>query len=83
MLSLSPPKHGPILELHRIACFPPSEQNTLNWFSSLLTKLKIKALGSVTQPPLECHFCSLKPPKILPLVAFMIARVFSIPSQCE
>ena len=79
----SPPKHGPRVELHLIACWPSFEHSILNGFFSLLTKLNIKALGSVSPPPLECHFCSVKPPKIFPLFAFITVNVLGIPSQWE
>ena len=81
MQSPSPPKHGPRVELHRIACLLSFEQRALKGLSSLLTKLNIKALGSVTHSFLECHFCSVKPPKTLPLFAFMTVSVLGIPSH--
>ena len=81
--SSPPPKHGPYVEEQYNAYSPSFEHITLNGFSSLLTKLNKKALGSVTFSTLECHACSVKPPKIFPLLAFITVNVLGIPSQCE
>ena len=40
-----------------------------------ILKLNIKALGFVTNPPLECHSYSVKPPRIFPHSALMTVRV--------
>jgi len=54
---------------------------TLNVLFSLFTKEKMKALESITYLLVESHAFSVNPPKILPLVDFMIVRVFALPSH--
>jgi hypothetical protein len=48
---------------------------------SLLTREKMKALGSACHPDDESHAFSVNPPKMFPFVDFIIVRVLEIPSH--
>ena len=81
-ISLSP-KHSPNSEEQYIASSSLFEHCTLNGFSSLLIKLNINALVSVTNSALDCHACSVKLPKLFQLLAFIAVNVLGILLQCE
>jgi len=74
------PNFGPQDGRQKIAC-SLFVHTALNGLFSLLTKEKINAFGSATNPPDEFHAFSVNPPKILPCSDFITVSVFAIPSH--
>ena len=75
-----PPNIGPQDGLQLIAT-SLFVHTALNCLFSLLTKEKINAFGSTTNPLVDFHAFSVNPPKILPCSDFITVSVFAIPSH--
>jgi len=74
------PNVGPIDAEQKIA-YKLCLHKAVNGLFSLLTKEKINAFGSATNPSVDFHAFSVNPPKILPCSDFITVSVFAIPSH--
>jgi hypothetical protein len=77
------PNTGPLFEQQQMAFLPLLEQLALKGLFSLLIKLNMNELRSVTKTFLELHSFSANPPNTFPLVVLIRVNVFGILSQLK